>query len=91
MQNNIIDKDAFIEIVAKRTGFIKKDVKEILDAMINVFVESVINNIEIKIRGFGKMYCQIIPPRLGKNGQELPEAKRVIFKLAETIRYANKK
>ena len=84
----IINMDAFIEIIAKRANFAKKDVKIILDTIVEIFTEVVVKGQILKIRGLGKLYTQIIPERKGNKGQVLPPADRVIFKLSENIRYA---
>lgn len=85
-----MDKDGFVEIVAQKSGFTKGDVKVILDTMISVFTDCVKKGIEVRVRGFGHLYSQIIPARLGKDKVQLPETTRVIFKLAEGIRFADR-
>lgn len=84
-----IDKDGLIDIIAKRSDFSKGDVKVILDTIISVFEEAVKTNTEIKVRGFGHLYSQILPARLGKDKIQLPETIRVIFRLAENIRFSH--
>ena len=61
----IINMDAFIEIIAKRANFAKKDVKIILDTIVEIFTEVVVKGQILKIRGLGKLYTQIIPERKG--------------------------
>jgi nucleoid DNA-binding protein len=89
--NKTINTDEFISSIAKRASFAKKDVQEILNAIVAEFENAVENGDTIKVYGFGKMYSQPIPPRKGMKGQDLPETQRVIFRLSENIRYKNKK
>lgn len=86
----IMRKDDLISEIAKRSRFTKADVAIILETLIEIFTECVRDNIILKIRGFGRLYVQIIPPRKGSKGQQLSESTRAIFKLAEPIRHADK-
>jgi len=86
----IMRKDDFISEIAKRSRFTKSDVSIILETIIEIFSDCVRDNIILKVRGFGRLYVQLIPPRKGSKGQQLPESTRAIFKLAETIRHADK-
>ena len=67
-----MNMDSFITLLAKRKNFAKKDVKIILEGIIEIFRETVIQGQILKIRGLGKLYTQIIPERKGNKGQVLP-------------------
>lgn len=88
---DMINTDSFIEMVAKRANFTKKDVKIILDTIIEIFTEIVLKGQTLKIRSLGKLYTQVIPARKGVKGQMLPPADRVIFRLSENIRWSKQR
>lgn len=93
---NKLDKDSFIRTLADTTGYTLGDTRRFLDCFIQVLTESIMDGIEINVRGLGKMYVQTLPARKGwkpikgKIGQgqamNYPEAKRVIFKLSKNLR-----
>lgn len=86
----IIGRDEFVNEIASRAQFTKKDVNLILDTIIEILVEAVKDNSIILIRGFFKLYTQKIPARKGKAGISLPPTTRVIMRLAENIRFSDK-
>lgn len=92
--SNIVDKNRFIADIAERAGFTRGDVRIILDTMISYFEECVRNGVIIKIRGFGKTVYQKINERKitkGKYaGMILPPTTRITWRLAETIRFADR-
>lgn len=88
--NKIISRDDFVSEISTRAQFTKKDVNIILDTIIELLIEAVKNNSIIMIRGFFKLYTQKIPARKGKNGISLPQTTRVILRLAEPIRFADR-
>jgi hypothetical protein len=90
-----------IEILAKKSRFIKGDVKIILDALIETLEEVVStesNNFKdgsseallLKARGLGNIYSKKLPERKGNKGQMLPETTKIICRLAENIRFAGR-
>jgi len=85
-----LDQDAFITLLAQRARFSKGDIKVIYDEMVKIFEEAVKNNVELKLRSFGHLYISNIPARMGIKNKMYPPAKKVIFKLAESIREAHK-
>jgi nucleoid DNA-binding protein len=86
-----LNRDDFITEVALRANFTKTDIELILETIIAVFIDVVKENAILKVRGFGKLYTQKLPARKGKAGISLPPTTKIIFKLAETIRYAEKR
>lgn len=85
------NRNYLITEIARRAGFTKSDVELILETMIAVFVDIVKDNAILSVRSFGKLYTQMIPARKGRKGADLAPATRVVFKLSENIRYAEKR
>ena len=85
---DIINRDAFVSEIASRANFTKKDVEIILDVMRDIFIDAVMNNGVIKVRGLFKLYSQVLPARKGRGGISLPPTTRVIMRVAENIRFA---
>jgi len=87
---NKIDKDGLIRKISEKARFNLGDTRIFLDSLVTVFEECLLDDIEIDVRGFGKLYVQTLPPRKGSklvsNGKKLPKTKRVIFKLSKNIR-----
>lgn len=92
-------QDDLITELAKRGKFTKSDVKVLFDEFVGLLEELVYENrfsegektkVLMKVRNLGNLYSQRIPARKGKDGQELPETNRVIFRLAENIRFADR-
>ena len=80
-----------IALIAERRRFAKKDVKEILDELVNVLEEHAVSGESITIHGLGTLKNTVIKERKGNDGKMLPTAIRTNFKLADNIRYANKR
>jgi nucleoid DNA-binding protein len=87
----LLNRDDFITEIANRAKVTKGDIELILEIIISVFADVVRENAILKVRSFGKLYTQKIPKRAGRDGVVLPTTTRVIFKLAENIRYAEKR
>lgn len=88
--DNILNTDDVISLIANRLSFTKGDVKNILiNGLVWVLEESVKRDKVVKIYGLGKLYSQEILIK-DKNGGEPKIAKRNVFRLAKNIRYANK-
>ncbi len=88
----------FIKLVAKESNFSQNDIQIILNAIISVFMNCVRDDIEVKLYSFGKLYQIKIPARkvksyTNKDGtfhedKDLPETKKVLFALSDTIKKA---
>lgn len=92
-------QDDLISEIAKRARFTKSDVKIIFNVLIELMEELVAETINssfektkllMKVRNFGSLYIQKIPPRKGRTGLDLPETTRVVFRLSENIRFGNR-
>lgn len=90
--------DDFVTFLAKKGRFTKSDTKYFLDALVETLEELVESGTVLQVRGLGKLYYSKVPPRkissytdkFGVNHPEknLPESRKVIFKLATNIRYS---
>jgi len=86
-----MNKDEVIRLIAKETNFTIKDVRIIINAFVQIFEEAVLNRVEIKISGFGKLTFTTIPPRqvppntVFPKGAKLSEAIRLNFKLSPRL------
>lgn len=90
--------DDFVTRLAKKGRFTKSDTKYFLDALVEMLEELVENGTVLSVRGLGKLYYSKVPPRTvssytDKFGvfhpeKNLPESRKVIFKLATNIRYS---
>jgi nucleoid DNA-binding protein len=90
----------FIRIISQRAGFTQGDVKEIYNAIVEMFEESARDGVELKLKGFGKLYYQMLDERnvSGYTGSDgvfhppvtHPPTTKIVFRLAENIRYADK-
>ncbi len=87
---NTLNMDDAITLIADKKNFTKGDVKEILEGLVWLMEESVKKGKTLKIYGFGKLYSQVIKIK-GKDGEEPATTKRNIFKLAKNIRFADRK
>jgi nucleoid DNA-binding protein len=93
---NKLDKKSFIRALAKKCDYTIADTRVFVDNLISLFGDCIVDGTELDIRGFGKLYIQIIPERkgykpiTGKPGEgqamNYPEAKRVIFRLSGNLR-----
>jgi nucleoid DNA-binding protein len=93
---NKLDKESFIAALAEKCNYTLVDTKFFVDNLISLFGDCILNDTEIEVRGFGKLYQQTIPERKGfkpvrgKPGEgsamTYPPAKRVIFRLSSNLR-----
>lgn len=84
---DIKNKKEFVRILAKRIGFTNIDVEIVLNEMIKMFEEATDTKKEIRIRGFGNLYHQVLPERYnGLTGTTIPQSYRTAFRLASNIR-----
>lgn len=90
----------FIRVLGEKVQFTQGDVKEILKGIIEIFEECVEQNVELKLKGFGKIKFIYIPERnvsgfyTGKGEDKVwhepktyAPSRKVIFTLAENIRF----
>jgi nucleoid DNA-binding protein len=85
-------QDEFIHLLAARAGFTIADTEAFFKALKELFMEAVETGTEISIRNFGDLYYTTIAERTvsatphSKEPKTYPEAKKVVFKLAEPFR-----
>ncbi len=95
-----LDKGEFIKKLADTTGYTIGDTRHFVNSLIEVFSDCVLNDIQLDIRGFGRLYIQTLKEHVGSKPTRgvkgvtekvlYPESKRVIFKLAKNIRDCTK-
>ncbi len=67
-----MNKGDFVDKLAEKTGFTKKDARSALDSMIGLITDAVANNKEVLLTGFGKFEARArkeskrINPQTGK-------------------------
>jgi nucleoid DNA-binding protein len=91
-----LDQKQFIDLLSKSAGFNKGDTKAFYDAFVQELENAVRDGTILKLKNLGRLYYSVVPPRKvkaykTKNGEEfgekeLPEAEKVVFRLAENIR-----
>lgn len=84
-------KEEFIREVAKRANFTISDIQIIWDTIQEIFEDSISNEIELNIRGFGKLYFTEMKEKevyipSAKEYQLKPSKKKVGFKLASNLK-----
>lgn len=57
----------FVKLVATKTGFTQKDVKEVLDASFDVMGDAMQEGSFVNVPGFGKFVAKAKPAREGRN------------------------
>jgi nucleoid DNA-binding protein len=91
----------FIRLVSDIAGFTQGDVKEIYDAIVKVFEDSARFDIELKLRGLGKLKFVELDERevsgyITQDGEVVepttyPPTEKIIFSLAKNIRQAKRR
>lgn len=84
------NRDWLVTELANRAHFTKSDIDIILNVLVEIFTEVALNNATLSVRSFGKLYSQDIPPRRGIHNRHYEATKRIVFKLAENIRYSQR-
>jgi DNA-binding protein HU-beta len=54
-----VNKGAFIDKLATKTGFSKKDARKALDAMLSLVTDAITSNEEVLLTGFGKFEARV--------------------------------
>ena len=89
--DDLLTQDDLVSELAEKAGFTKKDIRYVLKALVDIFEEAARNGKTIKVRSLGKLYSIELPERKGNDGRILPPTTKVIFRLSENIRFANRK
>lgn len=86
-----MNKGDFVDKLAEKTGFTKKDARSALDAMIGLITDALANNKEVLLTGFGKFESRArkeskrINPQTGK---QITVPKKVVpaFKAGKNLK-----
>lgn len=91
-----LDKDGFAHALADKTGYGLGDCRHFVDCLIDVFADAIINETQLDVRGWGKLYYQTVSDRDGAKPTKgikgkyekmhYPPTIRVIFKLSSNLR-----
>lgn len=86
-----MNKTEFIEKVAEKSGFTKKDATIAVETFIDVVNDAMINNDKIQFVGFGSFEVVERAARKGKNPKtgediDIPASKNVKFKAGKLLK-----
>lgn len=88
---SVTTKTALIGDVSTKSGMSKKDVELVFDAMIDVFKDSLSNDSQINLPGFGSLQLSHRAARTGRNpatGEtiQIKASKSVRFKMSSLLK-----
>lgn len=88
-----MNKKEVVELVSKKTGFSKKDVELLTDALLDEIQDALARNEKVRFMGFGTFEVRVRAARNGKNprtGEKIlvPEMKMPAFKAGKVIKEA---
>ena len=80
-----------VDMISKKTGFTKKDIKELLDQLQDCIIELLCNNEDVKMNNLGTFKIRHKKARIGeqpltKEKVFVPERKTVIFSVSKTLK-----
>lgn len=86
-----ITKQALIQEIAKSTGFVRNDIKTVIEQFLNLLAEKLIEGNTIEIRGFGTFACKprkARPARNPRTGETVMIEERMVpsFKFSNDIK-----
>lgn len=84
-------KTDFISKVAEKSGYTKKDSKEVIELVLEAITEAVAEEGELRLSGFGVFELAESTAREGRNPQTgeaimIPAKKRMAFRCAQNIK-----
>lgn len=91
MNSNLTRRD-IITRVCEKTGHPQKDVRDIVQAVLDVIADAFINGQDVELRNFGIFKIKETKPRVGRNPSDpiqlftIPASKNIKFKLGKDIR-----
>ena len=86
-----ITKQALIQEIAKSTGFVRNDIKIVIEQFLDLLAEKLIEGNTIEIRGFGTFACKprkARPARNPRTGETVMIEERMVpsFKFSNDIK-----
>ena len=86
-----ITKPALIQEIAKSTGFVRNDIKTVIEQFLDLLAEKLIEGNTIEIRGFGTFACKprkARPARNPRTGETVLIEERMVpsFKFSNDIK-----
>lgn len=87
-----MNKSELIKAVAEQGGLSMKAAKEAVNTFFDSFVEAILNDERIEIRGFGSFINKSYEPYVGRNpktGEKIhvPEKKLPFFKVGKELKF----
>lgn len=84
-------KGDIAEILSERTGFTKKEASEAISTMFGIISESLVENKNVKIVGFGTFETKQIKARKGRNPKtgeplDIPSSVKVKFSVGKSLK-----
>lgn len=86
-----ITKQDLIQEIAKSTGFIRTDIKAVVEQFLGIVSEKLVEGRSIELRGFGTFACKnrkARPARNPRTGEEVLLADRIVptFKFCNDVK-----
>ena len=86
-----LNKKYFVDEIARETGFVRNDVRRVLDEFLYMVGESMVDGNTIELRGFGTFSCKprkARPARNPRTGETVMLEERMvpIFKFSDDIK-----
>ena len=83
-----ITKQALIQEIAKSTGFVRNDIKTVIEQFLDLLAEKLIEGNTIEIRGFGTFACK---PRKARPARNPRTGETVLIeeRLVPTFKFSN--
>lgn len=91
MASNLTKRDIILELCDK-TGFLQKEIKNILHLTLDCIVDALVNGRNVELRNFGIFELKMRKPRVGRNPNQpaqqykIPARKVVKFKLGKALK-----
>jgi integration host factor subunit beta len=88
---NMLKKDLIDEVTAKMDGYLKKDIGQAVDILLDTIVEALIAERRVEIRGFGSFSVRKRKARSTKNPKtgevmNIPERKTLHFTMSKSLK-----
>ena len=83
-----ITKQALIQEIAKSTGFVRNDIKTVIEQFLDLLAEKLIEGNTIEIRGFGTFACK---PRKARPARNPRTGETVLFeeRMVPSFKFSN--
>lgn len=88
-----MNKEDMVSVLAKKTGFIRRDAEMALDTVFQIISDSLVSGDKVQIAGFGTFEVKDRAPRVGRNPKAntpvmIPARKSPAFKPGKVLKEA---